>query len=557
MPTPRIIGRAEARRHLGSGINMIADLLAPTLGPVGGVVANQPNVGQATELLNDSSTAVRRIIQLHDTDADVGAMFMRGMIWQVGEEIGDGGTVAAILARACFTESARLITAGVNPVILAQGIQAGCEEVVAYLKAQSTPVGDEDELAGVARAMVNNADLAQVLGEMSYMLGAEAHVNVHKFVAPYLQQFYHPGGHYKAQIASMHFYTDKALRKAVMPPGRLVLIDDRIEDPVDIIAILQAAQQAQAGSLTILANHFTDQIIGILMANNRPPVQPTFDETALEQPKSDPKHKGKIPLVAAQMKFVGDDRRTAYEDLATLTNATIVGSDITKSTEHITPDDLGYITRSEVDGDSMYVLSPNQYGPEVRRKVAELRAQLTTMSMDDEDWESTVRRVSSLTGGVGQLKIGTDSKVERELLAKLAKRTIQVLSVAQRSGVLPGATASYVHASQALDMDADSGHVPGKRVLARALHAPLAQIMRNAYLENSGVYIQRVLDAGPGATFDAVTRQVVDAHERAIFDVTDIMVRILRTAVSNAVMAITTDTIVYHKDPQQSFTPNE
>ncbi len=557
MPKPRIVGRSEARRHLGSGINAIADLLAPTLGPVGGVVANQPNVGQATELLNDSSTAVRRIIQMHDTDSDVGAMFMRGMIWQVGEEIGDGGTVAAVLARACFNESNRLIAAGINPVVLGNGLQAGCEEVVAYLQSQSVQIGDEDELAGVARSMMDNPDLAQVLGEMSYMLGADAHVNVHKFVAPYLQQFYHPGGHYKAQIASMHFYTDKAFRKAVMPSGRLALIDDRIEDPVDIIAILQAAQQAQAGSLTILANHFTDQIIGILMANNRPPVQREFDETALEQPKPDPKHKGKIPIVAAQMKFVGEDRRTAYEDLATLTNATIVGSDITKPTEEITAEDLGDITRSEVDGDSMYVLSPNQYGPAVREKVAELRAQLDTMTMDDEDWESMVRRVSALTGGVGQLKIGTDSKVERELLAKLSQRTIQVLSVAQRGGVLPGSAASYVHASQLLDMETDPGLAPGKRVLARALCAPLEQIMRNAYLENIGVYVQRVIDAGPKATFDAVSGQVVDAYEHSIFDVTDIMIQILRTAVSNAVMAITTDTIIYHKEPEQSFTPNE
>ncbi len=557
MPKPRIVDRSESRRHLGSGINAIADLLAPTLGPVGGVVANQPNVGQATELLNDSSTAVRRIIQMHDADADVGAMFMRGMIWQVGEEIGDGGTVAAVLARACFNESARLIAAGINPVVLAKGIQAGCDEVIAWLEDHSTPIGDEDELAGVARSMVDNPDLAQILGEMSYMLGAEAHVNVHKFVAPYLQQFYHPGGHYKAQIASMHFYTDKAFRKAVMPPGRLALIDDRIEDPVDIIAILQAAQQAKAGSLTILANHFSDQIIGILMANNRPPIQREFDETALEQPKVDPKHKGKIPIVAAQMKFVGEDRRTAYEDLALLTHTVIVGSDITKPTEDIGPDDLGYITRSEVDGDSMYVLSPNQYGPEVRQKVAELRAQLDTMTMDDEDWESMVRRVSSLTGGVGQLKIGTDSKVERELLAQLSKRTIRVLSVAQKSGVVPGSAASYVHASQVLDMETNPDLAPGKTVLARALRAPLEQIVRNAYLENIGVYVQRVIDAGPRATFDAVTGQIVDAYEQSLLDVTDIMIKVLRTAVSNAVMAITTDTIIYHKDPQQSFSPNE
>lgn len=555
MPKPRIVSTPQAFRHLGTGINAIADLLAPTLGPVGGVVANQPDVGRTTELLDDSATAVRRIIQMHDADADVGAMFMRAMVWQIGQEVGDGGTTAALLTRALFNESERLIAAGANPVVLARGIQAGCDEIVAWLQASSVAISDEDDLAGLARSIIDNADLAQVLGEMSYMLGPEAHVSVHKFVAPYLQQFYHPGGHYKAQIASMHFYTDKTHRKAVMPPGLLALVDDRIEDPVDPIAILQAAHAAGAGALTILANHFSDQVIGLLMANNRPPVQNEFDESALEKPDPETRQKGKLPIVAVQMKFIGDDRRHAYEDLALLTGASVVGSDITKPTETIGAADLGVVTRVEVDTDSMYVLPRNQFASEVRQKAAELQARLATMAMDDDDWESTVRRISALSGGVGQLKVGANSKVERELLAQLSQRTIKVLSVAQKCGVVPGAAVSYVHACSALDMDTGPEEMRGKQVLAKALCAPLQQIMANAYLENTGVYLQRVRDAGPRATFDAVRGEIVDAFDSAILDVTDIMVDILRTAVSNAVMAITTDTIVYHKDPEQSFTP--
>ncbi len=557
MPVPRIAVRAEARRHLGNGIHAIADLLSPTLGPVGGVVANQPNVGQKTELLNDSSTAVRRIIEMGTPDTDVGAMFMRGMIWQVGQEIGDGGTVAAILTRTLFDESQRLIAAGESPIVLANGIRAATEDVVAYLKQSAQPVEDENQLTHVARGIIDDSDLAQVLGEMSYMLGPEAHVNVHKFVAPYLQQYYHPGGHYKAQIASMHFYTDKANRKTVMPTGRMALVDKRLDDPVDIIAILQAAQQAGAESLTILANHFSDQIIGILMANNRPPDMADFDESALEKKDTKAKQQGKIPISAAQMKFVGEERRLAYLDLELLTGSTIVGSDIAKPVEDITADDLGIVFRSEVDRDSMYVQAAHQFGPETQARVRELQTQLAEMPLDHDDYEMTVRRVSALTGGVGQIKIGADAKVERELLAELTKRTVTVLSTAQRGGVLPGAAASYAHARTSVDLDSNPEWRTGKQVLLRSLPAPLEQIVRNAYVENTKVYLERIVDAGPRTTFDAVQGKVVDAFEHSIFDVAETMVRVLQTAVSNAIMAITTDTIVYHKEPEQSFTPNE
>ncbi len=554
MPVPRIASRLQAVQHLSSGINAIANLLGPTLGPVGGVVAHQQDVGRKTELLDDSATAVRRIIQMHDPDSDVGAMFMRAMIWQIGQEVGDGGTVAAVLAQALFNESARLTAAGHNPVVLAQGLQAGCEEVVQYLRETAVPIGDEDELAALARSIIEDPALAQVMGEMSYLLGPDAHINVHKFVAPYLQQFYHPGGHYKAQIASMHFYTDKAHRKAVLPVGRIALVDQNLEDPVDIIAILQAAHAAQAPSLTILANNFSDQTIGLLMANNRPPQHHEFDESALETQTPDPQHKGKLPLAAIRMKFVGEERRLAYQDLALLTGATTVGNDISKAAEDITPEDLGDVNRVEVDTDSLYVLARNQFDPAVRQKAAELRQQLAATAMDDDDWEILVRRVSTLSGGVGQLKIGANSKVERELLADLAKRTIRVLSKAQRSGVVPGAGASLVHAAAVLDMS-DARLAPGKRVLAHALSAPLAQIMANAYTDNVGVQVQRVRDAGPRAVFDAYSGEVKDAFEAAILDVPDILIDVLRTVVSNSVMAITTDAIVYHKEPEQSFTP--
>lgn len=554
MPTPRIVSRPQVARHLGSGINAIADLLAPTLGPVGGVVANQPDVGRATELLDDSATAVRRIIQMRDADADVGAMFMRAMIWQIGQEVGDGGTAAAVLARAIFNESQRLIAGGVNPVVLARGLQAGCEEVTGHLRAASTAVSNEDELARLALSIIDHPRLAQVLGEMSYLLGPEAHVNVHKFVAPYLQQFYHPGGHYKAQIASMHFYTDTVNRKAVMPEGLLALVDQRLEDPVDAIAVLQAAQAAGATSLTILANHFSDQIIGLLMANNRPPAAREFDESALAKPDARTDAPGKLPLVAAQMKFVGDDRRHAYDDLALLTGAALVGNEFSKSTEAIAAADLGRVHRVEVDTDSLYVQPQNLFAPDVRQRAGELRRQLAAMAMDDDEWEATVRRVSALSGGVGQLKIGADSKVERELLATVSKRAIKVLSVAQKSGVAPGAGAGYVHACAALDWDDDRLR-PGKQVLAAALRAPMLQIMGNAHVENPQWRLSQIEEAGPDATFDAVSGQVVNAFDASILDVTDIMVDVLRTAVSHSVMAVTTDAIVYHRKPEQSFTP--
>ncbi len=71
----------------------------------------------------------------------------------------------------------------------------------------------------------------------------------------------------------------------------------------------------------------------------------------------------------------------------------------------------------------------------------------------------------------------------------------------------------------------------------------------------SSVVLDQVQRAGSSATYDVLDKRVVDAYEAADFDVVDVLSTVLRTAASGALMALTTDTIVYHKNPEQAFTP--
>jgi chaperonin GroEL len=109
---PKVVGQPESQQQIGFGINAIADLLAPTLGPVGGHVASGPDAGQRVELIDDAATIVRRIISLGDAQKDVGAMVMRSLVWRVGQRAGDGGATAAVLARAIYCDGLRMSTAG-------------------------------------------------------------------------------------------------------------------------------------------------------------------------------------------------------------------------------------------------------------------------------------------------------------------------------------------------------------------------------------------------------------------------------------------------------------
>lgn len=562
MPKPKVVEQPDTTIHLTKGINAMADLLAPTIGPIGGLVANQRDFQRKPELLDDSATAVRRILNLGDPQADVGAMLMRSMVWRVVQRAGDGGATAALLTRSLYQEAVRMIAAGVNAMQLAKGVNLAIEAAAKSLKAQARPVTHENDLAHVALTVIRDPSLAAVLGEMSYLLGPDAHVTIEKYVAPYLQQFYHAGATIRAQIASMYFYTDPAIKSAIATDGGLVLIDGKLEEVEDAVAILQAAKEAGVKNLTIVGGQFSEAVISVLITNSR---QGDMAKKAANNgtgngSNSNGKEKEaqstKPVIIVAKPKDVGDARRALFDDLALATGGEVLGRTWSRAISQIRPSDIGRIMRSEISNELLMIVPEQQHNEAVQARCAELRTRLAKMTLDDEARPLVVQRLGWLSGGMGVLKIGTESKLDREVRARNAERTLKVLSAAQHTGMVPGGGAAYFHAIPALDeVEAADDVRFGVEIVQRALEAPLRQILDNAHVPSSSVIMDQIRQAGPTATYDVLSGKVVDAYEGGVLDVAGVLTTVLQTAASGALMALTTDTIVYHKNPKQATSP--
>ena len=348
----------------------------------------------------------------------------------------------------------------------------------------------------------------------------------------------------------MYLYTDPMQKTAVGTNGVLALVDGQLREPDDVLGILQAASESGAASLTIVGGGFSDAVIGLLVANSRQ------GDVAKETKKNGKGESKKPVIIAARPKDVGDTRQAVFDDLAALTGAEVLGRAWSRSAAQALPSDLGRVQRSEVTLERMLVLPENRLTPEARRRSDDLQARLARMTLDDEDRPLVVQRLAMLNGGMGLLKIGTESKLEREVQAQNAERALRVLSAAQHTGVVPGGGAAYLHCMAALDdIDAPEDMRFGVQLVQHGLVAPLRQILENAHVPSSSVIIDRVLRAGPGATYDVMSERVADAHEVGVLDVAGVLATVLQTAASAAMMALTTDTIVYHKNPKQAMTP--
>lgn len=106
----------------------------PTLGPLPKMVAIAPVIGQRPpELLDDGGVIVRRITDLPDRDADMGAMFVRSMLWRLHNDVGDGTATAAVLFEAVYEAGRRYLTSGGNAMRLRQFLNQGLTRIVHYM----------------------------------------------------------------------------------------------------------------------------------------------------------------------------------------------------------------------------------------------------------------------------------------------------------------------------------------------------------------------------------------------------------------------------------------
>ena len=79
MSQPSLIASPQALSCLRQGFETLASLLALTLGPTQGVVLNDRG-NKSPEILTDSGTIARRVLELPSRGADAGAMTLRQMV---------------------------------------------------------------------------------------------------------------------------------------------------------------------------------------------------------------------------------------------------------------------------------------------------------------------------------------------------------------------------------------------------------------------------------------------------------------------------------------------
>jgi len=535
--TQRVVFQPAAYQAFQRGINQMVKVVRPTLGPLPRIVAiERVPREKMPELLDDGGVIARRIIQLPNRDEDMGAMFVRHLLWRLHEKVGDGTATAAVMFQSIYNQGLRYIVAGGNAMRLRHYLEAGLRAILDELARLAVHLEGKEKLAQIAESICYDPPLARMLGEIFDIIGEYGRLEIRSGHGRELEREYVEGMYWDTGVLSRRMIADAARLRTEMENAAILISDLEFEDPRQLIPVIETAVRAEIRSLLIIVAKLSENAINVLLAASRDPAK--FQVVAV-----------KAPGVAL------GDRVAALEDLAILTGGRLFVSAAGDTLRQVKPQDLGRVRRVWADNAHFGIVGGKADPRALRQHMASLRTGFA--QSDDPEMRKKLReRIGKLMGGSATLWVGGASELEINARKELAQRTSDALRGAIMAGVLPGGGVSLLACRRALQCALEQSGDPDQRaayrILIKALEEPIRTIITNAGYDASEVMAE-VKQAGAGFGFDARAGRVVDVAQVGIFDAASVQREAVYSAVAGAALALTVDVLVHHKTPKQAL----
>ncbi len=528
----RVVFQPNCGEALRRGSSILSAAVKPTLGPFPRLTAVQDVMvrNNAPELLDDGGTIARRIIEIGDRDADVGAMLLRDALWKLREDVGDGTACVAALFEAVFSAGLRYAAAGGDVMELRVGLDRGMRRILSMLQSMAKPLGGEDDVVSMARMICHDEPMAQMLGEIFDVIGSHGHLDIVKGKRKSLEREYVEGSYWDSGWLSSRMITDPDRRVANVYNAALLLTNIKLsdQDVPKLAELVDMVMKHGRDSLVIVAPSVSDRVVGLLLLNGNE------------------KENGKFATLAAKVAEIQPRQTLDLEDMAILTGGRVINREAGESLDGIKWEDLGQARRVWASQFHLGVVAGEGDKHELRGHIIALRKSIP--KIDDKYLrELTLLRVGRLMGGAAIMRVGGSTDSELTVRKDLAERTARVLRAGIEQGVVPGGGIALLDCQPSLrDESSSEGQGVAFRILAEAMEAPFRVILSNAGFDPSTCLMQ-VRMSGPKCAFDVCTGKVVDVEDSGILDVVSVLKAACRTAITTAALALTTDVLVHRR----------
>ncbi len=516
-----ILHGSDARAAMEKGINKLADTVKVTLGPKGrNVVLERP---YGSPLITNDGVSIAREIELEDKAENMGAQLLREVATKTNDVAGDGTTTATILAQAIVKEGLKNLAAGSNPMILQKGIRRAVEKTVESLKNASVKIEDKESIANVASISAGDPEIGKLISDAMEKVGNDGVITVEESKSMGTTLEVVEGMQFDRGYVSSYMVTDSEKMIAELDNPYILITDKKISNIQEILPLLE--QIVQSGkALLIIAEDIEGEAMATLVVN---------------------KLRGTFNCVAVKAPGFGDRRKEMLQDIAILTGATVVSSDLGYDLKETTVDMLGTCQKVKIEKENTVIVKGAGDEQKVQDRIKQLRVQYEE-SDSEFDKEKLQERLAKLSGGVAVIQVGAATETELKEKKLRIEDALAATRAAVEEGIVSGggvALLDTIEDVRPLLQDVEGDEKTGVSIILRALEEPLRQIAENAGKEGS-VIVEKVMSSKRGEGYDALNDKYVDMIKAGIVDPTKVTRSALQNASSVASMILTTEATV-------------
>jgi chaperonin GroEL len=485
----------QAKSKIMSGVEKLNKAVSSTLGASGKCVIYEDGLGRPI-VTKDGVTVANSVI-LMDPVENIGATLIKEAAQKTVKEAGDGTTTSTVLAHSIlnnYTESNLTNLRGVK-----SGINNAVEKVIKYLDKAAIPVKDK-MLTHVANISTNNdLELGKIIADAYTKVGKDGVVLMEESEDDITYTDIVDGVKFDSGLKSPHLITDKEKGKAILENPVILITETEIESIRKIQSVLEYAIKNKR-SILIIGNVGPQPMSALIMN----------------------KAKGNIKVNVVDAPGFSTLTRDMLDDLAAITGAKVVSEEL--------GDDLDLIDESFL-GEALKVVTDDKdtvITTEEINKATEDRIETIEKQIKEEKNPYLLKKLNDrkamLSGAVGIIYVGANSKVELKEKKDRVEDAIYAVKAALKEGIVPGAGVALINAANAIDPKC-----PGEKLLLESIKAPF-----NKILENGGIQPPENINKGKG--IDVVTGKLVRMISAGIID----PVLVTKTALKNAASVATT-----------------
>ena len=518
----QIIYGEEARRALERGVNQLADTVKITLGPKGRNVVLDKKYG--SPLITNDGVTIAKEIELPDAFENMGAQIVKEVSTKTNDVAGDGTTTATVLAQAIIREGLKNLAAGANPMVMKKGIAKATAAAVSAIQDSSAPVKDSKDIARVATVSSGDEAIGNLISEAMEKVTSNGVITVEESRTAETYSEVVEGMQFDRGYVTPYMITDTEKMEALLDDALILITDKKISSIQDLIPLLE--QVVQTGrKLLIIAEDVEGDALSTLILNRL---------------------RGILTAVCVKAPGFGERRKEMLQDIAILTGATVITSEVGLELRETTIDQLGTAKQVKVQKENTIIVDGAGSTEDIQSRIEMIKRQIE-LSTSEYDKEKLQERLSKLAGGVAIIRAGAATEMEMKEKKLRIEDALNATRAAVEEGIVAGGGTVFVSAIDAVDAliaTLDGDEKTGAKIVAAALAEPMRQIARNAGIDGS-VVLEKVKTSGKaGYGFDAYNETYCDMVDAGIVDPTKVARSALENAASVAATLLTTESLV-------------